>query len=112
MTKNKCWDCKYRGEVAGSAHSCCEHPATATVRGNPMAQLAGIMGRRSGMTTLPTDAARVLNIRGAEQGIRRGWFLWPMNFDPTWLENCDGFTAKESATKVDAVDPVDGVATE
>lgn len=28
-------------------------------------------------------------------GIKNGWFFWPLNFDPVWLENCDGFTAKK-----------------
>ena len=37
-----------------------------------------------------------LNIKGAEQGIRGGWFMWPINFDPTWLENCDGYKQKEA----------------
>ena len=37
-----------------------------------------------------------LNIEGNEHGIRSGWFNWPFNFDPIWLENCDGFEDKES----------------
>jgi len=24
-------------------------------------------------------------------GISQGWFFWPINFDPTWLEECNGF---------------------
>jgi hypothetical protein len=28
-------------------------------------------------------------------GVRKGWFLWPLNFDPTWLLNCDGYTPRE-----------------
>ena len=31
------------------------------------------------------------NVIGDEHGIDRGWFLWPFNFDPLWLESCDGF---------------------
>lgn len=27
-------------------------------------------------------------------GIAEGWFKYPMNFDPTWLETCDGFEQK------------------
>jgi len=26
------------------------------------------------------------------------WFIWPVNFDPVWLENCDGFEPKEVGT--------------
>jgi hypothetical protein len=29
-------------------------------------------------------------------GICNGWFIWPINFDPVWLENCDGFESKEA----------------
>lgn len=31
------------------------------------------------------------NVVGDEIGIRKGWFRWPYNFDPTWLVSCDGF---------------------
>ena len=30
-------------------------------------------------------------------GVRGGWFTWPYDFDPGWLESCDGFEAKEAA---------------
>ena len=94
-TKPNCWQCAHRGEVPGSAHSSCQHPATRNpIDENPLSALVGIMGRRSGLTNLPSRAAIELKIVGAEQGIRRGWFLWPVNFDPTWLEHCDGFEAK------------------
>lgn len=32
------------------------------------------------------------HVTGNEHGIRKGWFLWPLNFDPTWLLTCDGFS--------------------
>jgi hypothetical protein len=35
-----------------------------------------------------------LGIRGNPHGIRKGWFNWPWNFDPVWLDNCDGFTPR------------------
>jgi hypothetical protein len=25
-------------------------------------------------------------------GIIYGWFCWPFNFDPTWLQSCNGFS--------------------
>ena len=31
-------------------------------------------------------------VEGNPVGIRRGWFLWPLNFDPAWLVSCDGFS--------------------
>ena len=48
---------------------------------------------------LPYDAHsacfnRGANVTGAAHGIKMGWFLWPVNFDPVWLESCDGFKDK------------------
>lgn len=34
-------------------------------------------------------------VTGKETGIRRGWFWWPWNFDPVWLEECNGFKEKD-----------------
>lgn len=34
-------------------------------------------------------------VKGHEHGIRKGWFLWPFNFDPVWVTECDGFQRKE-----------------
>lgn len=39
------------------------------------------------------------NVKGNAHGIRSGWFMWPVNFDPTWLESCDGFSNNESDRK-------------
>jgi len=46
---------------------------------------------------IPGDAhSRCNNIKakveGHPHGIRNGWFIWPINFDPTWLVSCDGFS--------------------
>jgi len=32
------------------------------------------------------------HVTGNLHGIRMGWFLWPANFDPVWLETCTGFS--------------------
>lgn len=46
---------------------------------------------------IPGDAHSRCNnfqahVIGNEHGIHRGWFMWPVNFDPTWLLACDGFS--------------------
>ena len=78
MSKPDCYKCKHRRSVPGSRHSACAHP-----------------GNKTDMFEL--------NIKGHPHGIRNGWFMWPVNFDPTWLLNCDGFEAKESE-ELDIVD--------
>lgn len=90
MSKPDCCKCKHRRSVPGSCHSACAHP-----------------GNKTGMLDMFNPAninqARKLNIKGHPDGIRNGWFMWPVNFDPTWLLNCDGFEAKESE-ELDIVD--------
>ena len=39
------------------------------------------------------------NVIGNRHGIEHGWFFWPFNFDPTWLEMCDSFKQKEKDGK-------------
>lgn len=39
------------------------------------------------------------NVTGHPHGIRSGWFLWPVNFDPVWLQACDGFSDKPEDRK-------------
>lgn len=39
--------------------------------------------------------AAKLHIQADPHGFRMGWFWWPVNFDPAWLQNCDGFTPKD-----------------
>jgi len=34
-------------------------------------------------------------VEGHKHGIDSGWFWWPFNFDPTWLEKCNGFEKKD-----------------
>jgi hypothetical protein len=47
--------------------------------------------------TIPGDAHSRCNnfqakVIGNPHGIKHGWFNWPLNFDPTWLISCDGFS--------------------
>lgn len=39
-------------------------------------------------------AARV---QQSEHGVKNGWCFWPHNFDPIWINSCDGFKEKEKA---------------
>lgn len=32
---------------------------------------------------------------GNEYGKSKGWFYYPLNFDPVWLESCNGFEEKK-----------------
>ena len=92
--KANCYECKHRGNVPGDRHSCCNHPSVQVAKDDPMGQqlatLAGV-----GLVSPINAKSNELNIKGSPHGIKEGWFNWPWNFDPIWLENCDGFEQKE-----------------
>lgn len=83
VKKPNCYECKYRGDLVWDAHSECKHPKI-----EPADRFLSVimMGRgiRSG-------ALKRLNISYSQHGYENGWFNWPMNFDPVWLDTCDGF---------------------
>lgn len=64
--KPNCYKCVYRGTLAGDYHSRCAHPSV-----------------------------RDVEVTGNPHGIKNGWFNWPYNFDPVWLETCNGFEGKD-----------------
>lgn len=84
--KPNCYHCRWRGPIAGSCHSCCLHPA-AGFSDNTLELIHRLLGFDK-----PTEA---LNIKGNKHGFENGWFDWPVNFDPIWLEHCDGFEEKK-----------------
>ena len=67
--KVNCHKCIHRGSIPGSAHSCCNCKKKINIKVNPI---------------------------GVRISILRGWFIWPINFDPIWLKSCDGFTPNEN----------------
>ena len=74
--KPDCYKCVHQGGVAGSAHSSCSHPNI----GQPFLAMLMFM-----------NGCPVLGVRANAHGIARSWFSWPVDFDPLWLESCDGF---------------------
>lgn len=92
MSKPDCYTCGYRRDVPDSAHSSCAHPEVASVTSDPESRVwatLGSVGRGPGLYI------RALNVEANSHGVRRGWFNWPLNYDPVWLTRCDGYTPKE-----------------
>lgn len=77
-----CYQCKYRGTVPGSAHSSCQHPA---VEGKEF-ELAIFFAMAPSAFSDTVVANR--------HGIEKGWFMWPLDFDPVWIEKCALFEDK------------------
>jgi len=71
--KPNCYKCKWRGTIPRDYHSRCKHPKV----------------------QINDNSLKELEIKGNPHGIKMGWFMWPANFDPIWLENCNGFEAKQ-----------------
>lgn len=65
MGRPDCNECKWCSDMPGDMHKTCQNP----------------------------KEADDLQIKGNPHGVRHGWFRWPWNFDPVWLENCNGFVS-------------------
>ena len=79
--KPDCYKCKYREKIPGDAHSRCVYPGNDT-------------DIFSFFASGNIENIKKLNIKGHLTGVERGCFMWPVNFDPTWLLNCDGYKEK------------------
>jgi len=82
-----CYNCHHRQPIPGDTHSCCEHP---DVKSDLLSELAAILRIGESEIYNPVSAAK-LGIAALKQGIEGGWFNWPVNFDPTWLTDCNGY---------------------
>lgn len=91
-TKPNCYECKYRYPVPGDAHSRCGHPVVNGKDGN---LFDVIMMAIKGELQTVMDKLQIRCI--SDHAVRSGWFMWPLNFDPIWLESCNGFTKKEES---------------
>jgi hypothetical protein len=87
-----CYNCKFRGEIPGSAHSCCEitkHiPALSKVNSEFM-DIALMIGKAKIKSSDGTNAVK-LN----PEGVKNGWASWPLDFDPVWITSCELFKPK------------------
>jgi hypothetical protein len=46
-------------------------------------------------------------VGGNPHGIKNGWFMWPLNFDPAWLVSCDGYSSdKNDKMPLNKLDPL------
>lgn len=94
--KPNCYDCRHRREIPGDCHSRCEHPRVGEL--NPLSALLSLLGKRiKGPCSGLSDLQKSLGVTGNPHGAKNGWFCWPYNFDPVWLESCAGFEARKES---------------
>lgn len=87
--KPNCYECAYRGTIPGNAHSCCHHPAVKHADSNSFGAMVQAFSGEF------TEAIKELGVTAEPHGVKSGWFVWPANFDPTWLLTCNGFKDKQ-----------------
>jgi hypothetical protein len=83
-----CYKCEFRGTIPGSAHSKCE-PANITKIHEQYYLLTHI-------PVIEVNEKRVPAVKFDPAGIRNGWALWPINFDPVWLRHCFFYKEKNA----------------
>ena len=71
MSKVDCYKCKWSKPIPGSEHLQCVNPR------------------------LSVDSNHILTVKISSYGFKRGWANFPYDFDPIWIESCDGFESKE-----------------
>ena len=76
--KPDCYTCIHRGTVPGDTHSCCRHPKAKLILQSPFIRK-------------PLGELQITS----NDGRMNGWFMWPINFDPVWLETCNGYTQQK-----------------
>ena len=89
MDKRKpdCYKCIHRGNVPGDAHSCCRHPK---IESDGWRRVVRLLNKE--LVQITKD----FGITAEPHGIRMGWFMWPVNFDPVWLLTCKMFEEKKT----------------
>lgn len=92
---SKCYSCKFRGTVPGSAHSSCnlvkEMAKDSAIDSGQVAalEIAFLTGKAK-IKTEDDEEAIKLN----PHGVKNGWANWPLDFDPIWVESCVMYTEK------------------
>jgi len=91
--KHNCYNCMFRGTVPGSAHSSCNVLKYIGEKGT-IAESAIALGIATIKDEHGHDAVQL-----DPHGVRNGWAMWPINFDPIWVNKCMFYINKEDREK-------------
>ncbi len=86
-----CYECEYRRDIPGDAHSCCRRPDLARNK----KRLLTLLAFQQDPERTAAAENNVYGITLNPHGIKMGWAMWPENFDPTWVGTCNGFKEKQ-----------------
>ena len=87
-----CYKCKFRGGVIGSAHSSCSVIRQAHPEKGSLLELV-LAGGQIKMSDSEGNPLVELN----QWGVKNGWAMWPIDFDPVWIDNCKFFSTKDDS---------------
>lgn len=87
-----CFSCIHKDFVPGSTHVICRHPFNDRIFKSRQGMIILLQLATKGFTVQLTP--KELNLKLNSSGIKGGWCNYPFDFDPIWIENCDGFEEK------------------
>lgn len=74
---SNCYSCKHKCNVPGDSHISCGQP---NIRSQAMIISIAVL---TGNSKVLED---FLNVRFNPHGVQNGWFNYPMNYDPIWMD--------------------------
>jgi hypothetical protein len=86
-----CYSCVHRREVPGSTHSACGLVGDEMDRFKVAAIY--MQGRR---IVAEYNGTKTPLVELNSHGVKNGWCLWPVDFDPVWVDSCLGYSKNES----------------
>jgi len=93
--KPDCYKCRHRRDLPGDRHSRCAHPKAGGEATDPFGEMMAMFASVGRGASVIGAGAIELGIKASPHGMINGWFNWPFNFDPVWLEGCDGFERRD-----------------
>lgn len=84
----KCYECKFRSEVMGSAHSSCR--VISQTKSDNYFELELLLATHQ--VNMTSDGEDLVKLN--PHGVKNGWANWPLNFDPVWVDECKFYTKK------------------
>lgn len=81
MTKNNCFNCDFKGSVAGSCHSSCNYPKI-----DKHTKLKIYTGIISNFPETNQFLKENFGFTVDKHPVVNGWFNFPIDFDPSWIQ--------------------------
>jgi hypothetical protein len=90
---SNCYNCQYRGNLPGSAHSSCNGLRSLANDPNDAGLVLLETKLSLGMVSMKIGNDPIVEIN--PHGRSNGWAMWPLDFDPIWVSDCKIFKEKE-----------------